>query len=98
MSVFEGARDIRIILRKTIALVKNFLKRADWVIKAPIETQQPAEALDSLMQNSPVDVTMGPYETYKDGLFGYKVGLPVLFARMLKLAVAQTTIIVECDQ
>ncbi|GAQ86886.1 nudix hydrolase 3 [Klebsormidium nitens] len=22
--------------------------------------------------NSPVDVTMGPYETYKDGLFGYK--------------------------
>jgi hypothetical protein len=29
----------------------------------------------SLVQNSPMDVTMGPYETYKDGLFGYKVNI-----------------------
>jgi hypothetical protein len=33
----------------------------------------------SLVQNSPVDVTMGPYETYKDGLFGYKVIISPFF-------------------
>lgn len=25
------------------------------------------------LQDSPIDVTIGPYETYEDGLFGYKV-------------------------
>lgn len=30
-------------------------------------------------QDSPLDITIGPYETYEDGLFGYKVSSILVF-------------------